>query len=77
MTTLYPARRTGGVVWYGFGDGAPRYFWHPGLDWAPDSTGPLWDTNARDINADVTLAQAERSLRQLGHTIGEWDKEHG
>lgn len=72
MTTLYPNRRTGGITWRDF-NGAYRYFWTAGHYWNNSSFGDLWDKEARDVNTCVTLEQAERSLRQLGHQIGEWD----
>lgn len=72
MTTLYPQARSLGITWRDF-NGAGRYFWTPGHGWSLASTGPLIDDYALNLNADVTLAQAERTLRQLGHTIGEWD----
>lgn len=86
MTTLYPARRPSrlAVEWRDF-NGAIRYRWFASGTPAPPAApqGALWDwpawvaTGKGVINASATLAQAERTLRQLGHTIGEWDKEHG
>lgn len=73
MSTLYPQPRRHSVIWTDF-NGKWRYVWFRDPN-APDS-GTLRDWRSPDsghINNGVTLAQAERSLRQLGHTIGEWD----
>ena len=76
MSTLYRKPSRIGFVWDDF-NGRRRYVWSRLLGDRPDEplghlgdwTAPPWDW----INRDVTLAEAERSLRQLGHTIGEWD----
>lgn len=84
MTALYPREASAAVVWHDF-IGTARYIWASGTGWdvEPDATGNLWhaptffgsDAIGPDglLNIGVTLDQAERTLRQLGHTIGEWD----
>jgi hypothetical protein len=75
MSVLYPQRNTATVSWRDF-TGQPRYLWTADVGWDDETTGLLWDWPNDDpglINNGVTLAQAERTLRQLGHTIGDWD----
>lgn len=71
MTTLHPQRTRHGVRWSDF-NGNWRYVWFRGL--RDVTTGDLCDWRSTEwLNTNVELEQAERSLRQLGHKIGEWD----
>lgn len=74
MTTLYPQHETASVGWYD-PSGQPVYLWTSDVGWYDDTTGNLWDwpmyvtQNAGLLVIGVTLAEAEQSIRRLGHKI--------